>query len=110
MTGGKGFPNNERLGQAARLGLFGLGNRKAELFPASLQVFEAGQVLRCGDNPDFPDTRHHQDGKRVVDHWLVVYRQKLLAHYPGYRVQASPVTPGQDYSFHLFPLCIYIRK
>ena len=42
------------------------------------ETLEVRQIGWSGDYQHFSDVGKHQGGKRIVDHRLVVYRQKLL--------------------------------
>ena len=72
-----------RLSKAGRARLLPIREAQTELRAVAEQVPEPGQVLGRADDQDIPDAGHHQDGQRIVDHRLVVDRQKLLADDPG---------------------------
>src|SRR5216117_257892 len=61
---------------------------------------EARGVLRRRDDQDGPDAGEHQRRQRVVDHRLVVDRQKLLREHLRHRVKARSRTAGEDDAFH----------
>ncbi len=92
--------NDEGLGEAVRRGLLGVGERDAEVGTVAQQALEVGQVRRRRDDEDVADARHHEDGKRIVDHGLVVNRQQLLAGHERERVQARAGPAGEDDAFH----------
>lgn len=78
LAGDELLADGERLGQAVRRGLLGVGQVHAVARAVPEQALEVGQVGRRGDDQDVPDARQHESGQRVVDHGLVVDRQQLL--------------------------------
>lgn len=103
LAGDEVLADHERLGEAVRRGLLGVGERDAEVGAVSQQALEVGEVRRRRDDEDVADARHHEDGKRVVDHGLVVDRQQLLAGHERERVQAGARAAGEDDAFHAKP-------
>lgn len=103
LAGDEVLADHERLGEAVRRGLLGVGERDAEVGTVAQQALEVGQVRRRRDDEDVADARHHEDGKRVVDHGLVVDRQQLLAGHERERVQARARAAGEDDAFHAKP-------
>ena len=95
--------DEEGLGEAVRRGLLGVGERDAEVGTVAQQALEVGQVRRRRDDEDVADARHHEDGKRVVDHGLVVDRQQLLTGHESERVQAGARSAREDDAFHAKP-------
>ena len=96
--------DGERLRQAVRRGLLGVGEVHAVARAVPEQALEVGEVRRGGDDQDVPDARQHEGAKRVVDHGLVVDRQQLLGGHERERVQARAGTAGEDDAFHKNPL------
>ncbi|MCY1429248.1 hypothetical protein D9M71_451580 [compost metagenome] len=94
------FTDQEGLGQPIRRRLFGVAQFDTELAAVAQQLFVLGQVVRGGNQQDFPNTGEHQHRDRVVDHRLVVDRQQLLGNTQGNGVQASAGAAGEDYPFH----------
>ena len=92
--------DGERLRQAVRRGLLGIGEVHAVARAVPEQALEVGQVGRRGDDQDVPDARQHEGGQRVVDHGLVVDRQQLLGGHERERVQARAGPAGEDDAFH----------
>ncbi len=92
--------DGERLRQAVRRGLLGVGEVHAVARAVPEQALEVGQVRRRGDDQDVPDARQHEGGQRVVDHGLVVDRQQLLGGHERERVQAGAGPAGEDDAFH----------
>ena len=92
--------DGERLGQAVRRGLLGIGQVHAVARAVAEQALEVGEVGRGGDDQDVPDARQHEGAERVVDHGLVVDRQQLLGGHERERVQASAGPAGEDDAFH----------
>ena len=99
LTGDEVLADEEGLGETVRRGLLGIGERDAEVGTVAQQALEVGQVRRRRDDEDVADARHHEDGKRVVDHGLVVDRQ-LLAGHERERVQARARSAREDDAFH----------
>ena len=82
-AGDEFLADQKGLGQALGARLLPIRESQAELRPVAEKVPEPGQVLGRADDQNIPDAGHHQDGKRVIDHRLVIDRQKLLADDPG---------------------------
>ncbi len=100
LARGEILADEEGLGETVRRGLLGVGERDAEVGTVAQQTLEVGQVRRRRDDEDVADTRHHEDGKRVVDDGLVVDRQQLLAGHERERVQARARSAREDDAFH----------
>ena len=100
LAGDELLADGERLGQAVRRGLLGVGQVHAVARAVPEQALEVGQVGRRGDDQDVPDARQHEGGQRVVDHGLVVDRQQLLGGHERERVQARAGPAGEDDAFH----------
>lgn len=92
--------DGERLGQAVRARLLGVGEVHSVARAVPEQALEVRQVRRRGDDQDVPDARQHEGGQRVVDHGLVVDRQQLLGGHERERVQARAGPAGEDDAFH----------
>ena len=92
--------DGERLRQAVRRGLLGVGQVHAVARAVPEQALEVGEVRRRGDDQDVPDARQHEGAERVVDHGLVVDRQQLFGGHERERVQARAGTAGEDDAFH----------
>lgn len=102
LAGDEVLADGERLGQAVRAGLLGVGKVDAVARAVPEQALEIGEVRRRGDDQDVPDARQHEGGQRVVDHGLVVDRQQLLGGHERERVQARAGPAGEDDAFHIF--------
>ena len=106
---GAGLPRDEpladqeRLGEAVRRGLLGVGEREPEVRAVAEEPLEVRQVRRRRDDEDVADARHHEDGERVVDHRLVVDRQELLAGHERERVEPGTGAPGEYDALHKHP-------
>ena len=101
LAGDELLADGERLRQAVRARLLGVGQVHAVARAVPEQALEVGQVGRGGDDQDIPDARQHEGAKRVVDHGLVVDRQQLLAGDERERVQARAGPAGEDDAFHI---------
>lgn len=101
LAGDEVLADGERLRQAVRRGLLGVGEVHAVARAVPEQALEVGQVGRGGDDQDVPDARQHEGGQRVVDHGLVVDRQQLLGGHERERVQACAGPAGEDDAFHV---------
>ena len=104
LAGDELLADGERLRQAVRRGLLGVGQVHAVARAVPEQALEVGEVGRGGDDQDVPDARQHEGGQRVVDHGLVVDRQQLLGGHERERVQARAGPAGEDDAFHKNPL------
>lgn len=100
LAGDELLADGERLGQAVRARLLGVGEVHAEARAVAQQALEVGQVGRRGDDQDVLDARQHERGQRVVDHGLVVDRQQLLGGHESERVQSRAGPAGEDDAFH----------
>jgi hypothetical protein len=96
-------PDDQDLGDDARLGLHGI----ADVEPPRLAVAEQAAigllVDRIDAQQDLAATCQHQRGQRVVYHRLVVDRQELLVGRPGHRVKPRAAAAGQNDAFHWCP-------
>ena len=59
-TGQEVAGQNKGLGQALGLGLLNIGQGQADLFSRAQDILETGQILRRGDDADFPDAGQHE--------------------------------------------------
>lgn len=101
LAGDEPLADGERLRQAVRTRLLGVGQVHAVARAVPEQALEVGEVGRRGDDQDVPDARQHEGGQRVVDHWFVVDRQQLLGGHERERVQAGAGPAGEDDAFHV---------
>lgn len=76
-------------GKAIGRGLHLVGKLDAELTSVTQEALEIGKVRRRRDDEYVANARHHERGKRIVNHWLVIDWQKLLARNEGERIQAA---------------------
>ena len=104
LAGDEVLADGERLREAVRAGLLGVGEVHAVARAVPEQALEVGEVGRRGDDQDVPDARKHEGAERVVDHGLVVDRQQLLGGHERERVQAGAGPAGEDDAFHKNPL------
>ena len=56
-------------------------------------------ILRGGDNENVTYTSQHQGTERIIDHRLVVNRQKWFRDNPGQRVEPSAGAASEDDTF-----------
>ena len=110
LAGDELLADGERLGQAVRARLLGVGEVHAVARAVPEQALEVGEVRRRGDDQDVPDARQHEGGQRVVDHRLVVDRQQLLGGHERERVQAGAGPAGEDDAFHSITSKVSERK
>ena len=101
LAGDELLADGERLREAVRARLLGVGEPHAVARAVPEQALEVGQVRRRGDDQDVPDARQHECAERVVDHGLVVDRQQLLGGHERERVQAGAGPAGEDDAFHI---------
>ncbi len=92
--------DEERLREAFRARLRGVGHRDAEVRPIPQQPLELRLVLRRRDDQDLPDAGHHERRQRVVDHRLVIDGHELLADALGDRVQPGARAASENDSTH----------
>ena len=69
---------NKGLSESVRDFLNFVGELHSKLRAVAEEPLEVRQIGGCRDYQHFSDVREHQGGKRIVDHRLVVDRQKLL--------------------------------
>ena len=93
----------ERLCQPVRARLDLVGESHAILASIAQQTLEIRQIMRCADNQDVANARHHQHAQRIVNHRLVIHRQQLLRRDRGQRIQAGTGTTGKDDALHNRP-------
>jgi hypothetical protein len=84
------------LRQTLGPGLDDPGEADPPLAAVAQQALELRLVVGGGDDRDLADARQHQDRDRVVDHRLVVDRQKLLRHAQRDRPEARAGAPGEE--------------
>ena len=101
LAGDEVLADGERLREAVRRGLLGVGQVHAVARAVPEQALEVGQVGRRGDDQDVPDARQHEGGQRVVDHGLVVDRKQLLGGHERERVQSGAGPAGEDDALHM---------
>lgn len=101
LAGDELLADGERLREAVRRGLLGVGQVHAVARAVPEQALEVGQVGRRGDDQDVPNARQHEGRQRVVDHGFVVDRQQLLGGHERERVQARAGPAGEDDAFHI---------
>src|SRR5207302_10339746 len=92
--------DQERLRDAFGLRLYCVMQADAPFPAVAEQLLEAGRVLGGRDDQDVPDAGEHQRRQRVVDHGLVVNRQKLLREHLRHRVKPRSCSAGQDDALH----------
>ena len=92
--------DNECLRESVRRRLLRILHPHPEIAPIPQQTPERRQILRRTYEKDIPYPRQHQCADGIINHWLVIYGQQLLAHPLGDRIQACAGSPGQDNSFH----------
>ncbi len=73
--------DDEGLRQSVRAWLYLVGKLYTELMAVAEQSLETRGVLRGGDDQDITDACVHQNGQRIVDHRLVIDREKLFGCY-----------------------------
>ena len=78
---------NEGLRQPVGRGLHDIGEADPPLRPVAQHALELVLILGRGDHRDLADARQHQHRQRIVDHRLVVDRQKLLGDPQRDRVE-----------------------
>src|SRR5262249_28105226 len=79
---------DERVGKADRLVLHDVTQRNSPGRAVAEQAAVERQVIRRRDQKNISDSGQHQDGKRVVDHRLVIDWQQLLVDGQRRRIEA----------------------
>ena len=100
LAGEEVFADEECLGETVGRGLDGVGEGESPLGAVAEQLAEAGRVVGGGDDQDVADAGQHEGRERVIDHRLVVDRQKLFGDGLRDGMQAGSGTAGEDDSFH----------
>jgi hypothetical protein len=93
------LPDQERLGNAGRLGLKGVADMDSPLRTVAEELLELRLIVRGSDNQDVAYPGQHERGDGVVDHRFVIDRHQLLANRQGQRVQPRPGTTREYDSF-----------
>ena len=75
------FTDDESLCQSVRAWLHFVGKLYTELMAVSEQCLKTRCVLRCGDDQDVADACIHKNRQRIIDHRLVIDREKLFRCY-----------------------------
>ena len=102
IAGDELLAQQERLRKAVRAGLDLVLQVHAVLAAVAEQLLKARGIGGGGDDQDVLDARQHQRGQRIVDHGLIVHRQKLLGCDHGQRVQSCAGAAGKDDTFHSY--------
>ena len=100
LTVNKLFTQDKGLCQTVRGGLHFILQVQAVLATIPQQRFKARRIGWGGNDQDILDACQHQSRQRVIDHGLIIHRQKLLGCDHGQRVQAGTSTAGEDDTFH----------
>ena len=79
--------DDKGLGQPFGPGLFGIGKGQSQPGAVTKDFAENRQIMGRGNNQNLANSRHHQNGKRVVNHGFVVNRQQLFADTQGKWIQ-----------------------
>jgi len=66
-----------------------------------LQTAETVQILRSGYYEYVADACQHKHRYRIINHRLIIDRQKLLAHAFGYGIETGSAPARQNYAFHI---------
>jgi hypothetical protein len=90
----EGSSNKEGLGKTSGFWLNGILEAESELGAVAKKLFKTGGVLGSGDDEDFADAGGHEDGKRIVDHRLVIDGKKLLAKGDRRWIEAGAAPSG----------------
>ena len=91
--------DQERLSQAVRARLHGVGDAHPPAGAIPQQALEGGLIVGRGDDQHLVDSRQHQRAERVVDHRFVVHRQQLFADGLRDRMESCAAASGKDDPF-----------
>ena len=87
------------LGQTIGRGLFNPVQPNAPLAAIAKGAFELGLILRGGDDRNLADIGQHQHRKRIIDHRLIINRQKLFRKGHGNRIKPRSRSTRQNDAF-----------
>jgi hypothetical protein len=87
--------NEKCLRDSLRTGLLGVLDPEAQCRTVPEQFAKHREVLGSRNNQNFPDSAKHQNGKRVVDHRLVI-DGKEVADDAGERIEPGAGAASQD--------------
>src|SRR6476659_9071534 len=99
MVLNKGGTNDEGLCQPIWRWLYSVLQVEAPLFSTAKQLPKSGSVMRCRNDEDFSDASQHERAERIIDHWLIKYRQQLLRQCLRNRIQSGSRTSSEDNAF-----------
>ena len=86
--------DDKGIGESARLLLDRVVESKAPPASVAEKTAELRLILWGGDDEDVANARQHQGAERVVDHRLVVDRQKLLGRDKRYWIEPRTLSAG----------------
>ena len=92
--------DGKRLGQTAWFILLRVLKAHAQLSPITKKFAEGCQITRRRNNQNLANARKHEHAQRVVDQWLIVYRQQLLIHSFRDWVKSGPRPASKDNALH----------
>ena len=101
---------NIGLRQPVGAGLGNIGQRQAPLAAIAQGALELVLILRGGDHRDVPDAGQHQHRQRVINHRLVIDRQKLLRHAHRDRIQPRSRSARQNDPFACHAVTSFITS
>src|SRR3979490_3321182 len=90
------FTNEDGLRQSIGAGLNGIRQVEPPRSAGAQQVLETRCILRCRDDQHVANLREHQGGERIVNHGLVVDRQKLLGDRTSPRPEPRAGATGEN--------------
>ena len=94
------FRDEKRLRDAGGFRLLAILDGDAPRLAVAEQLFEAWQIVRRGDEAEFPHAAGHEGGQRIIDHRFVVNRLELFAGDERERIQPRACAAGEDDAFH----------
>ena len=96
-------PDQKRLRQPIRARLHRIADLEAPVPPVAQQFRKSPRILRRRDDQNLPQPRQHQRAQRVINHRLVVDRQKLLRHHMGHGIKPRPRSARKNNALHIVP-------
>jgi len=74
------LPDNKRLGKTIRAGLHSVMQPDSQTRPIAQRIFKRRPVTGRGNDQYIPQPCQHEHGKGIINHGLVINRQKLLGY------------------------------
>ena len=103
-------PDDEGFGKPIGRRLHRVGDGDTARLATPQPLLEQRLIVRRRDDQHVANACRHQRAERVVDHRLVVDRQKLLRYHERQRVQACAGASSEDDPFHSRSFVHVVRR